>query len=121
MKSASKSQLWMAAVAGLMGMALTSVEAGHDHDKKGGKAGGMVKCYGVNKCAGHGQCGGSHSCAGKGGCSGKGSCSGKSACAGKNSCKGQGWLHMPKASCEGLEGGTMNAPEKPMMKEEKKS
>lgn len=103
MNRASKTQLLTAAVAGLMGMALTSAQAGHDHDKKGAKGPELVKCYGVNKCSGHGQCGGANH-----------------GCGGKNACKGQGWLHMPKQSCESLEGGSMKMMEKPMMKDEMK-
>lgn len=75
-----------AAVAGILGAALSAPVAA---EKKGKKM-EVVPCYGVNKCAGTGACGGkTHKCSGK------------------NSCKGQGWLYMPKESCEKLEGGSL--------------
>ena len=89
-----------AAVAGLMSVALTVTPASAK-DKKADKN-KDVKCTGVNKCKGMGQCGGQgHECAGK------------------NTCKGQGWLHMPKSSCEAIEGGTVVSDKKgDMMKDD---
>jgi len=88
------SKLLSAAVAGLMGLAAVA-SAGDKADKGAKKADkdANVHCYGVNKCKAMGKC------------SGPGH-----ACAGSNSCKGQGWLPMPKSSCEAIEGGTTTAP-----------
>jgi uncharacterized membrane protein len=91
MNMTGKKALLGAAVAGIMGAALASAPA--SAKEKGGA--GAAKCWGVNKCGGH-----AHSCMGKG------------SCAGKNSCKGQGWLAMPKESCENIEGGTLTPPRK---------
>ena len=91
MNKMGKKALLGAAVAGIIGAALASSPASAGSKK----ASANVKCWGVNKCGGH-----AHSCMGKG------------SCAGKNSCKGQGWLAMPKDSCENIEGGTLNLPKK---------
>lgn len=81
MNTMGKKALLGAAVAGIMGAAFASSPASAK-DKKGD---GNVPCWGVNKCGGH-----AHSCTSKG------------SCAGKNSCKGQGWLAMPKDSCDNI-------------------
>ena len=91
-----KSKLLAAAAAGLLGAALAGTASADDAPakaKKGGKSSELVKCYGVNKCAGSGKCGGSGH-----------------ACGGKNACKGQGWLKMPKESCDAIEGGSVTPP-----------
>ncbi len=95
--------LLKAAVAGLVGAALASAPS-WAKESKGKKTDKNVKCYGVNKCGGHGKCGGAgHDCAGK------------------NSCKGQGWLSMPKESCESIEGGSLTPPKKTDKKKAEKS
>jgi uncharacterized membrane protein len=88
------SRLLTAAVAGLMGLAAVAAAADKPAAKSSKKAADKtVHCYGVNKCKGFGKCGGQgHECAGQ------------------NTCKGQGWLPMPKSSCEAIEGGTTTAP-----------
>jgi uncharacterized membrane protein len=77
------------AIAGILGGGLAHAE-GAKKSTMMKKAEGSVNCYGVNKCAGHGKCGGEGH-----------------ACAGQNTCKGQGWLPMPKDSCLGIEGGSL--------------
>ncbi|MBU6430415.1 MAG: hypothetical protein KGR26_15470 [Cyanobacteria bacterium REEB65] len=91
MTETGKKALLGAAVAGIIGAALAASPV----SAKSNKAAANVKCWGVNKCGGH-----AHSCMGKG------------SCAGKNSCKGQGWLAMPKDSCESIEGGSLTPPKK---------
>lgn len=87
--------LLSAAVAGLMGAVIAAPSFAGDKDAKAKKGSDKnVKCYGVNKCSGAGKCGG------------KGH-----ECAGKNTCKGQGWLMMPKESCEAIEGGSLTPTE----------
>lgn len=81
MTETGKKALLGAAVAGIIGAALVPSSA----SAKGKTADDNVPCWGVNKCAGH-----AHSCTGKG------------SCAGKNTCKGQGWLPMPKDSCDNI-------------------
>lgn len=90
----NNSRLLTAAVAGLMGLA-AAASAGDKPAAKGkkGDKDASVHCYGVNKCKTMGKCGGQGH-----------------ACAGQNACKGQGWLPMPKSSCEAIEGGTTTAP-----------
>jgi uncharacterized membrane protein len=99
-------KLLAAAVAGLMSLTAAAAVAGDKPAKKmsGKDADKSVHCYGVNKCKGMGKCGGQ----------GHG-------CAGSNSCKGQGWLPMPKSSCEAIEGGTTTEPKADMKKAEEKS
>ncbi|MBI3553607.1 MAG: hypothetical protein HY077_14010 [Elusimicrobia bacterium] len=87
-----KSKLLSAAVAGLMGVAALASAGDKPAAKKADKD-ANVHCYGVNKCKAMGKC------------SGPGH-----ACAGHNTCKGQGWLPMPKSSCDAIEGGTTEAP-----------
>ena len=89
--------MFKAAMAGLMGVAVMSV-AGAAHAKKEKKMMAEVtRCYNVNKCKGFSKCAGAgHSCAGVG-----------QSCGGRNACKGQGFLVMPRASCEALEGGSL--------------
>lgn len=91
MNTMGKKALLGAAVAGIVGAALSSSPA----SAKDKKSEGNITCWGVNKCGGH-----AHGCMGKG------------SCAGKNSCKGQGWLPMPKESCENIEGGSLTPPKK---------
>jgi uncharacterized membrane protein len=89
------SKVLAAAVAGLMGLGAMAAVAGDKPAKSSKKAdkNALVHCYGVNKCKGFGKCGGQgHECAGA------------------NSCKGQGWVPMPKDSCEAIEGGTTTEP-----------
>jgi uncharacterized membrane protein len=87
------SKLLAAAVAGLMGLGAVAAVAGDKPAKKKADKNALVHCYGVNKCKTMGKCGGpGHECAGQ------------------NSCKGQGWLPMPKDSCDAIEGGTTTAP-----------
>ena len=90
-------QFLKAAVAGLMGAAIVAMPSASKAagSKKMAKkqSAEVVKCYGVNKCKGFAKC------AGKG-----------HECAGHNSCKGQGWLLMPKESCEAIEGGALTPP-----------
>lgn len=89
------SKLLAAAVAGLMGLGAVAAVAGDKPAKKKDKN-ALVHCYGVNKCKTMGKCGGpGHECAGQ------------------NSCKGQGWLPMPKDSCDAIEGGTTTPPAAP--------
>lgn len=83
------SVLLKTAMAGLIGAAMVSAAAPARAETKVHKE-AVVPCYGVNKCKGFGSCGGQdHDCSGQ------------------NSCKGQGWLYMPKESCEAIQGGRL--------------
>jgi uncharacterized membrane protein len=100
------SKLLAAAVAGLMGLgAVASIaqdSMSTKPSKKKADKNALVHCYGVNKCKTMGKCGGpGHECAGQ------------------NSCKGQGWLPMPKDSCEAIEGGTTTPPAAPASSDKK--
>jgi hypothetical protein len=76
-----------------MGLSAVAAVAGDKGADKGKGSDKNVHCYGVNKCKAMGKCGGQGH-----------------ACAGNNTCKGQGWLPMPKSSCEAIEGGTTTEP-----------
>ena len=87
-----------AAVAGILGAGLAQsadakkAAAKKDEPKTSTETASdeLVPCYGINKCSGHGKCGQeSH------------------ACAGMNACKGQGWIKVPKDTCEEIQGGSL--------------
>jgi uncharacterized membrane protein len=91
MKNEKNGLMVRAAMAGLIGVAVVSIP-GVAHAKKDKKQMAEVaKCYDVNKCKGFSKCAGA-----------------TNACAGKNACKGQGFVLMPKESCEAV-GGSLTA------------
>ena len=91
MENQKNGLVFKAAMAGLMGVAVMSVGSAA-HAKKDKKSMAEVtKCYDVNKCKGFSKCAGA-----------------ANQCAGKNACKGQGWVAMPKESCEAI-GGSLTA------------
>ena len=84
--NASEKLLLSAAVAGLVGTAMTAGSASAAAKKAKTKAKAIkmevVHCYGVNACKGKGECGGKNH-----------------ECAGANACKGQGWLNVSREEC----------------------
>jgi len=97
--NASEKLLLSAAVAGLVGTAMTAGSASAAAKKAKTKAKAIkmevVHCYGVNACKGKGECGGKgHDCAGL------------------NGCRGQGWLSVPEKSCKATASALHAAPEK---------
>ncbi len=93
MKTANKSFIVQAALAGLFSMAVTAsaqADAPKASDKPmankkapAKKGPEKVHCFGINTCKGKSEC----------------SVDGKSACNGQNACKGQGWMSLSRKTC----------------------
>lgn len=85
----NQSQLFSAAVAGILGSAIvaaasSSAFAADAKDAKMDAAKG--KCVGANSCKGKTAC----------------STAGANECAGKNGCKGKGWVEKTKTDCDAM-------------------
>lgn len=112
------SKLVSAAMAGVLGTAITAAPVLAKGRKPDAPSGNKVEdkaaknaqghdlnsCRGKNACRGQGGCAvqGKHSCKGKNACKGQGGCrTEKHSCKGQNACKGMGGCATDKHSCKG--------------------
>lgn len=101
MKKSLKSSLLTAAVAGLVGAAMSAAPSRAEEKKKNDKSmtmnSKMERCYGINKCKGTADC------------HGKGR-----SCKGTNNCDSamvpDAFILLPKGACERIKGGSLTPP-----------